>query len=177
LSAAAIIEVLATANLSLNLPLYGLNDSLVFGGNGVVYRALEGHVDDVDLDGTNGVPIVAEAQQAFNYFDMRGANKHYKMFRPTFVYERAFEYRAGANMDFDLVTSPSPSPIVSSSLGYWDTSKWDSGAVWVGGTRSDKRWVGIVGIGYAASVRIATESDSSVLWVSTDWIYEKGGIV
>jgi hypothetical protein len=108
---------------------------------------------------------------------MRGSNKHYKMFRPTFVYDREFKYKAGANMDFDITTLPRPSPTVSPSLGYWDTDLWDSGAVWAGGTRSDKKWISVVGIGYAASIRLATESNSSLLWVSTDWVYEKGGIV
>jgi hypothetical protein len=109
---------------------------------------------------------------------MRGSNKHYKMFRPTFVYDRVFRYRAGANMDFDIVTQPRPSPVVTPpEMGVWDTDLWDSGAVWGGGTLSDKKWISVVGIGYAASIRLVTESTSQLLWVSTDWVYEKGGIV
>ena len=155
----------------------GIYESLIFGGNGKVYRALEGYLDDVDIAGENGKSIVAEAQQAFNYFDMRGALKHYKMLRPSFIYDRTFQYKAGANMDFDLKTLPVPSPAVIPYVGRWDIDQWNSGAVWGGGTNSDKKWVSVVGVGYAASLRLAADTSSSLLWVSTDWIYEKGGMI
>jgi hypothetical protein len=37
--------------------------------------------------------------------------------------------------------------------------------------------VSIVGIGYAAAIRIAVKSGSELTWVSTDWLMEKGGVV
>jgi len=152
-------------------------DSLLYGSEGKVYRAWEGTLDNVSLAGTDGVTINAEAQQAFSYFGEPGTNKHYKMFRPTFLFSGKFKYRAGANMDFDFATQPAPASFNTSNFGVWDSSIWDGGDVWAGGSQSDKQWVSIVGIGYAASVRLGIDTSSDTVWVSTDWLMEKGGVV
>lgn len=153
-----------------------MSDSLMFGGNGVVYRAWEGGKDNADLNLEGGSNIVAECQQAFSYFQLPGCNKHYKMFRPTFVYSGQFRYRAGANMDFDFSTQPVPAAFSTSNFGIWNSSLWDDGSVWSGGSQSSKQWVSIVGIGYAASIRISVETGNETLWVATDWLLEKGGV-
>jgi hypothetical protein len=152
-------------------------DTLAYGSNGKVYRAWEGTLDEVLLDGSGGHTINAEAQQAFSYFQEPGANKHYKMFRPTFLYSGKFKYRAGANMNFDFATQPPPASFSTSNFGVWNTSLWDEGDVWAGGSQSDKQWVSITGIGYAASIRIGIDTSSETVWVSTDWLMEKGGVV
>lgn len=152
-------------------------DSLLYGSDGIVYRAWEGTLDNVKLDGSGGDLISAEAQQAFSYFQEPGANKHYKMFRPTFMYSGRFTYKAGANMDFDFATLPPPASFSTSNFGVWDSSLWDGGDVWAGGTQSDKQWVSITGIGYAAAIRLGVDTASEVIWASTDWVMEKGGIV
>lgn len=154
-----------------------IDDSLLYGANGKVYRAWEGTMDDVLLDGSGGKTIAAEAQQAFSYFQEPGLNKHFKMFRPTFMFSGKFNYRAGANMGFDFATQPPPASFNTSNLGVWNTSLWDGGDVWAGGSQSDKQWVSIVGIGYAASARLGVDTGSETVWVSTDWVFEKGGIV
>jgi len=154
----------------------GVGNTLMFGGDGVVYRAWEGYMDNVLLDTTGGIPIVAECQQAFSYFDLPGANKHFKMFRPTFVFSGKFKYKAGANMDFDFATLPAPAAFGTSNFGVWNDTLWDDGSVWSGGSQSSKQWASIIGIGYAAAIRIAVETTSETLWVSTDWLIEKGGV-
>lgn len=152
-------------------------DSLMFGGHAVVYRAWEGYLDDVQLDASGGKPITAECQQAFSYFQLPGANKHFKMFRPTFVYSGRFKYRAGANLDFDFSTLPAPASFGTSNFGVWNSTLWDDGSIWSGGSQSSKQWVSIVGIGYAGSIRLSIETSSETLWVATDWLMEKGGVV
>jgi hypothetical protein len=152
-------------------------DTLAFGGDGIVYRAWEGYRDNVKLDGTGGKAIYAECQQAFSYFQQPGANKHFKMFRPTIMYNGEFRYRAGANMDFDFTTQPAPANFALNTSGIWNTSLWDTNDVWAGGSQTDKKWVSIVGIGYAAAARIALETGAGAVWVSTDWLMEKGGVV
>ena len=129
------------------------------------------------LDGSGGESIFAEVQQAFSYFGLPGANKHFKMFRPTFLFSGKFKYRAGANMDFDFATQPPPASFNTSSYGVWNSSLWDGGDVWAGGSQSDKQWVFVTGIGYAASVRLGIDTGSDTVWVSTDWLLEKGGVV
>lgn len=153
-----------------------MSDTLMYGSQGRVYRAWEGNLDGVLLDGTGGTNITGEVQQAFSYFGLPGANKHYKMFRPTFVYSGVFQYRAGANMDFDFATQPPPAAFGTANFGIWNASNWDSTAVWSGGSQSSKQWVGISGVGYAAAIRMSVESGSELLWVATDWLMEKGGV-
>lgn len=152
-------------------------DTLAFGGDGIVYRAWEGSLDNVLLDGTGGENVYAEAQQAFSYFQQPGANKHFKMFRPTILFAGKFNYRAGANMDFDFATKPPPASFETGKYGVWNTALWDTNDVWAGGSQSDKQWVSIVGIGYAAAIRMGIESGTDIVWVSTDWLMEKGGVV
>lgn len=154
-----------------------ISENIVFGGNGIVYRAWEGNLDDVSVTATGGKPIYAECQQAFSYFGSPGVNKHFKLFRPTLVYSGKFKYRAGANMAFDFSTLPPPAAFGTSDFGVWNQSLWDTDAVWSGGSQSDKQWVGVTGISYAAAIRIGLETNSETLWVSTDWIMEKGGII
>lgn len=154
-----------------------LGDSLLYGSDGKVYRAWEGTLDNVKLDGTGGDSIVAEAQQAFSYFGEPGVNKHFKLFRPTFLYAGRFNYKAGANMAFDFATQPPPASFGTSNFGIWSSSLWDKGDVWAGAAQSDKQWVSITGISYAAAARLAVDTASEMVWVSTDWVFEKGGII
>jgi hypothetical protein len=156
---------------------FSVFDSILFGGNSIVYRAWEGYLDDVDLDGENGRYIEAEVQQAFSYFKLPGENKHFKMLRPTFLYNGQFDFRAGANMDFDFATVPPPASFGIAIYGVWNQSLWDDGDVWSGGSQSSKQWISIVGLGYAAAVRISVKCGASLVWVSTDWLMEKGGVV
>lgn len=156
---------------------YSTLDILMFGSDNIVYRAWEGYLDKVDLDGKNGTYIEAEVQQAFSYFKLPGENKHFKMFRPTFLYDGQFDFRAGANMDFDFATVPPPASFGIAIYGVWNSSLWDDGDVWSGGSQSNKQWISIVGLGFAAAIRISVKAGASLVWVSTDWLMEKGGVV
>jgi hypothetical protein len=49
--------------------------------------------------------------------------------------------------------------------------------VWSGGAESDKQWVSITGVAYAAAIRVSVETNTPVTWISTDWLLEKGGVV
>ena len=154
---------------------YGSN--VVYGGFQALYIGLTGRTDNADMDGENGVAIRAEVQQAFSYFGAQGQNKHFKMFRPTFVYGGDFSVRAQANMDFDFGGTPPTATAPYYKYGIWDEDIWDGGAVWSGGLLSSKQWIFVNGIGYAASIRMQVETASELTWVSTDWAMENGGIV
>jgi hypothetical protein len=80
-------------------------------------------------------------------------------------------------MDFDFTSQPPPANFALNTSGIWNTSLWDTNDVWAGGSQTDKQWVSIVGIGYAAAARIALETGAGAVWVSTDWLMEKGGVV
>ena len=153
------------------------NELLFYGSDGKVFRAWEGTLDNVLLGGTGGVPINAEAQQAFSYMGRMGVNKHFKLFRPTISYRGEFTLRAAANMEYDLDSTPSPASFAASIYGVWDQSLWSVVDVWAGGAQTDKRWISIVGLGYSAAIRISIDATTDVTWVATDWVYEPGGIV
>ncbi len=155
---------------------YSVFDSLLFGGENTLYRAWEGNLDNVPLDGEGGDLITAQVQQAFSYFKLPGELKHYKMFRPTFLYAGKFDFQAGANMNFDFATLPPPASFSLANFGVWNESLWGDD-VWAGGSQSDKQWISIIGIGYAAAIRMIVKTGSDLTWVSTDWLMEKGGVV
>lgn len=149
---------------------------LYMGGTGKVYRAWEGVYDNVAYDGTGGAPVQADCQQAFSYFGTPGKTKHYKMVRPTFITEGGSTFKIGINTDFKFDAVPSPSPIVKTAYGLWDVSFWDQ-ALWSGGALTDQPWVFVVGIGFAASLRVRVDASSATIWAATDWILEPGGPV
>jgi len=151
--------------------------SLMFAGDERVFLAWQGYRDGVEQDGTGGNNIVAECQQAFSYFSLPGVTKHYKMVRPTFLHESVFNYRIGANMGFDFTTSPRPASNPRNDFGMWDASLWDSNAAWKGGTETSKLWSSVVGVSFAAAPRIAIDASSEVVWIATDWLMEKGGVI
>ena len=150
---------------------------LLFGEDGRVCMAWTGYQDNVPLGEYVGETIKTECQQAFSYFNMPGATKHFKMARPTFLHGGNFAYRFGANMNFDFTSIPPPATTPTMSYGVWDESVWDTTARWSGGVDSDKQWQSIIGLGYAASARIAVDASAEVIWVATDWLFEKGGVV
>ena len=151
--------------------------SMLFGSQQAVQRAFEGTKDNVLLDGTGGVPRRAEVQQAFNYFGAVGQNKHFKMFRPSFLFGGEFAIWAQANMEFQFGASPPPAGPTSTSFGEWDVDVWNGGSVWGGDMQNDRVWIFILGVGYAAAIRMIVESEFELTWVSTDWIFEVGGMV
>lgn len=153
------------------------NVGLMFGEQGKVYLAWTGYKDGVLLDGSGGREILAECQQAFSYFGMPGVTKHYKMIRPTFMHNGDFDCRVSANMGFDFETTVIPGIGIRSTPGIWDQSFWDSGAVWTGGVTTDKQWTSVTGLGFAAAARVSVSVNSEVVWIATDWLAEKGGVI
>ena len=152
---------------------------LVFGdASGNVYRAWEGHTDGaIQSDSvtiTEGEPIYGSAQTAFNYYGAATVVKHAKMVRPTFMNSATVAYVIQANPDFNFqvpLSNGAAAPVSSDSL--WDSGLWDK-AKWVGGTKTQKLWTSVTGVGSAFGIRIALESNQPVLWAAYDFIYEEG---
>jgi hypothetical protein len=143
-----------------------------------IYEAWVGYQDNVGADGTGGEAIVATVQQAYSYFDARAQNKHFKFIRPTFVADAPVSYAAGIDIDFAFndifgISSAPPDP----GKALWDVALWDRGALWGAALRADSKWISAVGMGYAASIKMITQTTAETLWVSTDWVYETGGII
>ena len=136
--------------------------------NGTVYRAWEGNSDGVLLDNTGGTGVRAQAQQAYNYYDQLATQKQISMYRPTFVVSEPINFRSNIQYDFTTNNLNYPDAIPGLSSSLWDVALWDSGT-WFGGTQIQKSWVQAIGMGVAASLRLATQTDAETLWVATDY--------
>jgi len=148
-------------------------DNCYFGGNGFVGQFWNGDSDA----GTN---INAVAQQAYNYFEARGQLKRFSMVRPIIQTDNGVPtILAGMSYDFDAApptNSLSYNP-ATSTVGLWDTAKWDNN-IWTAGLITTKQWQGVTGVGYAASLTISIASQNIELhWDSTDFVMEKGAVL
>jgi len=124
----------------------------------------------------SGTPINAEAQTTFSYFDSLGQQKHYKMVRPTILSQGVFNINFSVNTDFVFDSPLAPGAFGAREPGLWDKALWDS-AIWGGGLRTFKNWQSVTGIGTAASIRLLVRSSSETYWATTDWLFEKGGVL
>jgi hypothetical protein len=144
-------------------------DSLYFGGLGALYLA------DVGLS-DSGAAIAVDGKPAFSYFESM-TEKRFLMARPIFRSSAPLTIPPiTLNIDFEDVINASP--FFNSGLtAPWNTSPWNT-TPW-GGTipyLQVKNWLGVTGIGYAASGRIAFQVNNiAVQWQSIDYMYEEGG--
>lgn len=145
------------------------NGAVYFGTSTKVCLAWSG-LDDM------GVNIVADAKSAFNYFGSR-VQKRFTLARPIISSSAVAPLAIGINTDF---SDSLPAGTVSgsaSSLSLWGTGTWDS-ALWGGGSYIFKRWQGLAGIGFCAATRVRYEGMGyEVSWISTDYVFETGGIL
>lgn len=146
-------------------------DNVYFGGNGVVCKAWVGNDD-------NAIQIVSDAQQAFNYFGMKGFLKRWTMMRPILNTTGKPALAANINVDFDDTKPTTALSYSGLTANAWDGTTWDSG-IWGGGTgQIYKQWNGLNGVGYAAAVRLQCAAKGiSTAWISTDLMMERGGVL
>jgi hypothetical protein len=146
------------------------NDELYFGGNGVVTKAWVGQSD-------NGMNITADGKQAFNYFGSRGQTKIWKMVRPILQANGSIGAVIDLNVDFEDSASPSVPSFTGISESLWDQAIWDED-VWGGGLITIKDWQSLSGEGYCAAFRMKCATNSIIIrWTSTDYVFERGGIL
>ena len=145
-------------------------DQLYFGGNGFVAKAWSGTVDDT-------ANITTAALQAFNYFGAPGQLKRFTMIRPVLLSNGTPALQAGLNIDFDTSIAPASLAFSPTSYGAWDGVAWDTG-IWGGGLAVNKNWQGANGVGYsAAPVFQSSTQGIEAHWVSSDVVFERGGIL
>lgn len=147
-----------------------LDDNLYFGGDGVVYAADTGQDDDGDN-------IEVDVQQAYSYFKSKGQIKKFTMARATFLASGDITPAIVLNVDFQSRT-PSASPtFVTGGDSVWDVAPWDTSS-WAFGDTVISRWQSVSGVGFSGGIRIQQAvKNIGVQWVSTDFVYEKGGVL
>lgn len=147
-----------------------LDDDLYFGGDGTVYKADTGEDD-------NGENIESDVQQAFSYFGSKGQIKKFTLAKPHFMTSGEISPALVLNVDFQSRTPSAPPSFSSPGVSLWDVAPWDTSS-WAFGDTIVAKWQGITGVGFCGAIRIQTAiKDLSVAWVSTDFLYEKGGVL
>ena len=123
-----------------------------------------------------GTNIAADCQSAFNYFNSR-RQKRWTMARPIVASTGRPPLSIGINIDFQ---DNAPLGVVSSAAvagGGWDAGTWDS-SVWGGQQTIYRQWQGLRGVGFTASTRLRYDGQGyEVSWISTDYVFEQGGIL
>lgn len=148
------------------------NDVLYFGGNGTVVQA---DLSDFLSDDNNA--ILTDMKPAFSYFEGLGSEKYFTMVRPIIISNDPVQPTYVLCLDYnDPVPAP---PTASTGTGSpWDTSPWDVTPWGSSGFQVNKNWFTVGGIGYAASLRMATLTNGvQASLQSIDYVYELGGVL
>jgi len=142
---------------------------LYFGGPDYVGKAwTDDHAD-------NGLPISANALQAFNYFGARGQKKIFTRARPNLFADGSPSVSIGMNVDFDTAdTTAAVAYVAPSSGALWDTAIWDS-SLWQYGQTLTINWQGVTGVGYCGGIAFKSSSKNiSLEWAATDVVFMPG---
>ena len=144
-------------------------DVIYFGGNTAVFTG------DVNMD-DSGSAILWDMMPAFSYFEALGQEKYFTLVRPLFLSSQAISVSYALCTDY-VVTKPATPPLSSGSGSPWG-SPWNITPWTQTGTRLNRNWLGLGGVGYAAALRIngLTKGISASLQ-SIDYVYEPGGVL
>lgn len=147
-----------------------LDDKLYFGSTDAVYQADTGLSDD-------GNNITGVVQQAFSYFGSKGQNKKFQMVRPIIISEGSIVPALLMNTDFQENRTVTTSYSFGSNGTAWDVGSWDTSS-WISGDNLTAKWQSVSGVGFSGGLRLVTElKDISCGWVSTDFVFEVGGVL
>lgn len=162
------------------LPIYSMttyNGQMYFGDDdGNVYLGLYGDLDDVNRDGTGGNDIAGQVQGGFNDFGSPANLKLFNMARPIFVSEQAPAVSAQLNIEYTFNPIYSSPNFVNVNSSLWGTGEWDE-ASWTGETNTYAAWVGLQGMGYYGSLRVAVKGKPNTIYVSSTIMYQPGGVM
>jgi hypothetical protein len=144
-------------------------DQLMFGGSGYVAWADHGNIDDTSA-------ITFDIKPAFSYFGSR-AQKRFTMVRPLMQVDGTLNLLIDLNTDFQDKPPQSAPALSQGGAAQWNTAPWNTSS-WQSGTALRANWQSVNGIGYAATLRMrGTTKNQTVILQSTDFVYERGGIL
>ena len=146
-----------------------LNDLPYFGTAGKVVKAWTLTYQD----GSNN--INTQVLQAFNYFGSRGSIKYYTRARLNVLTNGTPNVNATINVDFDIAAPTVPIVVgVPASSPLWGVGVWGL-SLWGQNLSISNNWQGVNGVGYCASVAIASSTRGiNVQWTATDIVYQSG---
>lgn len=149
------------------------DDVLYYGGDdGTVYQA--------DLSETlndNGTAILTDMKPAFSYFDGLGMEKYFTLVRPIIISNDPITPSYVLCVDYNDPVPPTPTGSTGTGSP-WDVSPWDVTPWGSSGFQVNRNWFTVGGIGYAASLRMATLTNGvQASLQSIDYVYELGGVL
>lgn len=128
--------------------------------------------------GDYGVNTTADAQTSYNFFlDLERA-KHWKLVRPQISTDGNITFALGLSVDYRPVTGLNAASYSVTTGAHWDVDLWDAGS-WSGGLEIQQNWSTIAALeGYCASMLVRfTTMGIEIQWISTEFVYERGGIL
>lgn len=152
------------------------SDKLYYGSNAsYIFQADVGNQDAFDNSTMSNITSIATP--AFSYFKSKGQEKLFGMARPLFRINGQLQVGLQFNTDFNVNTPNFSYATVSTSSGSpWDTSPWDT-SPWGGDFQILKDWQTINGIGFSGSLSVGAITNTVLGWVSTDYTYQRGGVL
>jgi hypothetical protein len=144
------------------------NNHLYFGGDGVVWKADVGSEDD-------GAHIMGLGQSSYQALGNPGYIKRVTQVRPVFQSSPAIPLAIDLTMDYADAISPYESVTNPKNDGaVWDVELWGV-PFWAGGADMTQGWYGLADIGYLASVKYRTLTNSeNVRWFNSLIQFETG---
>jgi len=147
------------------------NNELYFTTGTKVVKAWAGRIDGTD-------DIEAYGKTAFSYFNTPGKQKQFKLFRPVIATNGNISFLTDIDVDFndEPITGVASYSVVTGAT--WDVDKWDE-SYWAAGLSVTKEWTSpseYTGFSASGKLKIATNS-LNVQWMSSDFVYETGGII
>lgn len=154
-----------------------LRNQTYFGGYQQVCLAFSGSRDGADANGNGGSIYNATGQQSFTYLDERARQKHVTLARINLVTASSQpNFSLALNADFNTSAPANLGTVVPITTSLWDLAAWDDGK-WSGGLTNYNAWQSANATGYCVSVIVAIAVGAPTTWVSTDIVYEKGGVL
>ena len=149
-----------------------------FGAAGYVGQAWYGNLDDYDEENMTGNKIPAFCLQSFSYFGAPSQQKHWTMVRPVFNAGGPPTVAAYMNVDFEVWdnTPALAGSSVTEDVSLWDVAVWD-GAFWSAATQPFKTWFGLNDVGFAGAVFLKTLTAAETYWITTELVWEVGGLL
>lgn len=153
-------------------------DRLFFGGN-------DGFVYEADITGQDVTrPISAVGQGAYNYYEMAGRLKQWKMLQPLITTDSGARPAVGISTDFQDNASVGTPTAAQTVTAKYDSAIYDVDMYATEG-RSVTDWTGINGVGQCAAIHFRAETGRGAgvsvwgvsQWGSDQWSYSISGEV
>ena len=154
-------------------------DAAVFAGtnDGRVVRAFDGPLDNVRYDDPkSGVPIQCQVTPAYQPLGAPARQKRIVLMRPTFIATLTPTLRVQVMTDYGP-----PRPALVPTLPDLQQSRWNEDlwneARWSGVQEPIKKWVGVQGVGFAATAQLDYKCGGDTVLASIDFWTEQGGVL